>query len=106
MGASIWNTLPPASEWKPKLIINLGLLCRKRAASGYVHEAVNVTDETSGIDLPFILEMIRAEVASNDLTDTERHIASALYVGLVIGHRKTSFGLPMQAPATENDIEL
>ena len=82
------------------------MLCRRRAASGYVYEAENLTKEANGIGFPFLLEMMRARVAGNDLSDTERHIATALYIGMYLGHKKTSSGLPLTAPATETDITL
>ena len=80
------------------------MLCRKRAASGYVYETADVDQERNGIGFPFLMEMIRAKVAGSDLEDLQRVASAALYIGLQLGHKKTAQGLPLDAPLIETDI--
>ena len=80
-------------------------MCRKRAANGEITELDEVPTGF-GVGLPFILEMVRAKVAGNDLSDTERHIASALYYGLTLGRKRTGKDLPLDAPAVETDAPM
>ena len=80
------------------------MLCRNRTASGYVYETENIDAQKTGIGFPFILEMIRAEVAGSDLEDVQRIATSALYFGLHIGYAKNAKGLPLESPVVETDI--
>ena len=80
-------------------------MCRKRDAQG----DITILDEIPtgfGIGLPFVLEMVRAKVAGNDLCDTTRNIISALYIGMTIGRKRTGTGLPLDNPAIETDNGL
>ena len=80
-------------------------MCRKRAANGEVTELDEIPSGF-GIGLPFILEMTRAKVAGNDLSDANRHCVAALYYGLTLGRKRTGEGLPLDSPALETDISL
>ena len=80
-------------------------MCRKRTAKG----DITTLDEIPtgfGTGLPFVLEMIKAKVAGNDLDDSERHIISALYTGLSLARKRSGKGLPLDAPALELNTGL
>ena len=80
-------------------------MCRKRAANGETTQLEEIPTGF-GIGLPYIMEIVRAEVAGNDLTDVERHIISALCIGMTIGRKRSGKGLPLEAPALETDASL
>ena len=100
---SIKGKTPPN---QPRLIQFLGILCRTRAETGEITETDEPREEDIGIGFSFIIEMARAKVAVNDLDDSTRHILSALYTGLQIGHKRTTSGLPLEYSATETGFGL
>ena len=83
-----------------------GILCRTRTEDGEILETESPKEEDVGIGFSFIIEMARAKVAINDLDDRTRHIVSALYTGLTIGHKKTTAGLPLTYTASETGFDL
>ena len=85
---------------------HLGILRRHRNADGTVTETDEPDEKDIGIGFSFILEMIRAKVAVNDLDDQTRHILAAMYFGLTLGHKKTAQGLPLDGAASETGFGL
>ena len=79
---------------------------RHRNADGTFTETDEPDEKDLGIGFSYILEMVRAKVAVNDLDDPTRHILAAMYFGLTLGHKKTARGLPLESAATETGFGL